>query len=118
MALKPPTLVTPRLIMPRHRGMIHGMANVRNFHLPLPEPLYRRLRDAAERTNQPATTLARYAIDQWLRQHRKATMREAIAEYAAKVAGTREDLDEDLEEASLEPWRAKQPPKRPRKGNR
>ena len=90
------------------------MATVRNFHLPLPEPLYRRLRDAAERTNQPATALARYAIDHWLRQHRKAMVREAIAEYAAKVAGTADDLDEGLEAASLEQWHEEPRPKRAR----
>ena len=98
--------------------MIHGMATVRNFHLPLPEPLYRRLRDAAERTKQPATTLARTAIDTWLRQHRKMMVREAIAEYAAEVAGTPDDLDEDLENASLEHWREEQRPKRARKRKR
>ena len=98
--------------------MIHGMATVRNFHLPLPEPLYRRLRDAAERTKQPATTLARYAIDTWLRQHRKAMVREAIAEYATKVAGTPDDLDEDLEKASLEHWREEPRPKRARERKR
>ena len=80
------------------------MATVRNFHLPLPEPLYQRLRDAAERTNQPATTLARYAIDSWLREHRRTLVREAVARYAADAAGSREDLDEDLEAASLEMW--------------
>ena len=95
--------------------MIRGMPTVRNFHLPLPEPLYRRLRDAAERTNQPATTLARYAIDTWLRQHRKTMVREAIAAYAADVAGTPDDLDEDLEEASLEQWREEPQRKRARK---
>ena len=31
--------------------------------------------------------------------------RNEIARYAAEVAGTREDLDEDLEAASLELWR-------------
>ena len=85
--------------------MIHGMpTSVRNFHLPLPEPLYRRLRDAAERTNQPATTVARYAIETWLRQHRKSVVREAIAAYAAEAAGTRDDLDEALESAAIESW--------------
>lgn len=88
---------------------------LRNFHLPLPEPLYQRLRDAAERAKQPATTLARYAIDAWLRQQRKAMVREAIAVYAAAVAGTRDDLDEALESAALEAWRE---PKKPAKTRR
>ena len=52
---------------------------VRNFHLPLPEPTYRRLRDAARQAKQPATAIARYVIESWLRQERKAMLHEAIA---------------------------------------
>jgi predicted transcriptional regulator len=95
--------------------MIDGMARaLRNFHLPLPEPLYRRLQDAAERTNQPATTVARFALDRWLREHRKTIVREAIAAYAAEVGGTRDDLDPGLEAASLEGWSARKPRTRKR----
>lgn len=86
--------------------MMSGMAGAtRNFHLPLPEPVYRRLRDAAERANQPATVVARYAIEGWLRQQKKVALREAIATYAAEVAGSRDDLDPALEAAALERWR-------------
>ena len=88
---------------------------VRNFHLPLPEPLYRRLQAVAERANRPATVVARYAIESWLRQQRKVAVREAIAKYAAAVAGSREDLDPDLEAASLEGWRP-EPKARRRRG--
>jgi hypothetical protein len=96
--------------MARFNGMSDGMAKaVRNFHLPLSEPLYRRLRDAAARANQPATTVARYALEHWLREHRKAVVREAIAAYAAEVGGTRDDLDSAFEAASREWW---SPPKR------
>lgn len=87
-------------------------APLRNFHLPLPEPTYRRLREAAERANQPATALARHAIESWLREHRKTAVREAIARYAVETAGSRDDLDEALEAASLEEW---QEPKRRKK---
>jgi len=92
--------------------------SVRNFHLPLPEPTYRRLRDAAERTNQSATTLARHAIETWLRQHRRSMVREEIARYAAETASTREDLDEDLEAASLESWSAPKASKKRRERSR
>lgn len=88
---------------------------VRNFHLPLPEPTYRRLRDAARQAKQPATAVARYAIESWLRQQRKAMLHEAIAAYAAKMAGTRADLDPELEAASLELWTQ---PKKPRRRKR
>jgi hypothetical protein len=40
---------------------------MKNFHLPLPEQTYRQLRVEAERARVPTTTLAREAIDQWLR---------------------------------------------------
>jgi hypothetical protein len=94
---------------------MRGMARpVRNFHLPLPETLYRRLRDAAARTNQPATALARQALEHWLREHRRAVVREAIAAYAADVAGSPDDLDPEVEAASLDAWR----PRRPRKHRR
>ena len=85
---------------------------VRNFHLPLPEPTYRRLRDAAEQTRQPATLLARHAIETWLRQHRRSMVREEIARYAAEAAGTRDDLDEALEAASLQTWSTAKPTKK------
>lgn len=78
---------------------------IHNFHLPLPRPLYRRLRDAAERAKQPATVVARYAIERWLRQQRKAMLREEIAAYAAELAGTGADLDQELEATSLEQWK-------------
>ena len=77
---------------------------VRNFHLSLPEPTYRRLRDAARQAKQPATAIARYAIESWLGRARKAMLHEAIATYAEKMAGTRADLDPELEIASLELW--------------
>ena len=37
-------------------------------------------------------------------------IREGIAAYAAVVAGTVDDLDEALESAAIELWRAEEPP--------
>lgn len=78
---------------------------LRNFHLPLPDALYRQLREAAESEKQPATFLARQAIQSWLGDRRRAAVHEAIASYAAQHAGTEVDLDPELEAASLEQWR-------------
>lgn len=78
----------------------------RNFHLPLPEHVYRALRDEATAAKQPATTIAREAIEAWLRERRKAALREAIAAYAAERGGTPADLDPALEAASLSVLRA------------
>jgi hypothetical protein len=75
---------------------------MKNFHLPLPEPTYSLLRAAAERTRVPATTLAREAIDSWLKSQARTARHEAIAAYAAEMAGTDLDLDRDLESAGIE----------------
>jgi predicted transcriptional regulator len=97
--------------------MIRGMQKraVRNFHLPLPEPLYRRLQDVAVRANRPATAVARYAIDSWLRQQCRTAVKEAIAAYAADAAGSHEDLDPALEAASLDALRPLPKSRRPRR---
>ena len=87
-------------------------AALRNFHLPLPEDLYRTLRDEAVAAKRPATTQARQAIESWLRERKKAAVREAIAAYAAESAGSSADLDPALEAASLELWRPRRRRKR------
>ena len=75
---------------------------MKNFHLPLPEQTYMGLRAEAERTGVPATTLAREAVDWWLRQQFRKARQDAIAAYAAAMAGTEVDLDSDLESAAIE----------------
>ena len=75
---------------------------MKNFHLPLPEQTYIGLRAEAERTGVPATTLAREAVDWWLRQQVRKTRNDAIAVYATEMAGTHLDLDADLESAGIE----------------
>lgn len=77
-------------------------SRVHNFHVPLDEALYAQLRRQAEEQQLPATTLAREAIGSWLKQQAKLERSRQLAEYAAQVAGTDEDLDPELEEASTE----------------
>jgi hypothetical protein len=76
--------------------------HLKNFHLPLPDQTYIRLRAEAERTQLPATTLAREAIDSWLLDQARKATHDAIAAYAAEMAGTDLDLDRDLESAGIE----------------
>ena len=75
---------------------------MKNFHLPLPDQTYARLKTEAERMQVPATTLAREAVDGWLRQQFRKARNDAIAAYAAEMAGTHLDLDSDLESAAIE----------------
>ena len=85
-------------------GNLHAMhsAKPRNFHLPLPEPLHRRLRAAADETGEPTTAVARRAIQAWLDEHDRSAIHESIAEYARSEAGTSADLDRGLEEGAVE----------------
>jgi hypothetical protein len=78
-----------------------GSEDVKNFHLPLPEQTYNHLREQAERARAPATTLARQAIEWWLRQQVRKARHDAIAAYAAEAAGTDFDLDPELESAGI-----------------
>jgi len=75
---------------------------MKNFHLPLPDETYLELKTEAHRSHMPATSLARHAIQAWLRVRKKAARRQAITAYASKMAGTEFDLDPALEKASLE----------------
>ena len=75
---------------------------MKNFHLPLPEQTYTLLRAEAERTQLPATALAREAIDTWLRDQARKARHDAIAAYAVEMAGTDLDLNRDLESAGIE----------------
>ena len=75
---------------------------MKNFHLPLPEHTYAQLRAEAERTQVPATILAREAIDLWLHHQARVARHAAIAAYAAEMAGSSFDLDTELESAGID----------------
>lgn len=80
----------------------HTLGSMKNFHLPLPDQTYDLLKAESERTKSPATSLAREAIDQWLRAQRRKATHDAISAYAEEMAGTQFDLDPDLEAAGIE----------------
>lgn len=73
-----------------------------NFHLPLPDGVYQELREQAARLGEPATAVARRAIESWLARRRRDAVYEAVASYAEEMAGTGADLDEELEAAAVE----------------
>jgi hypothetical protein len=94
--------------MPYFSAIIYGRrcamsSNImRNLHVPLPEPTYRRLRTEAQRSNRPATEIAREAIDRWLAEQHRLMIHESVALYAADMAGSSADLDEEMEAAGVE----------------
>ena len=74
----------------------------RNFHIPLPDEMYQEIRRVAEESKRPATQLVRDAIEQWLEEQRKNSLQREIEAYAREHAGSRFDLDSDLERAGLD----------------
>lgn len=74
----------------------------RNFHVPLSEPVYQRLRTLAEQQRRPATQVVKQAVEYWLDEQERLALHEEIAAYAAQTTGTAADLDADLEAAALE----------------
>lgn len=78
------------------------MQPTKNFHVPLSEELYSKLRKESERSQEPATEIARKAISSWLKEKEKEVLHQAILKYASQVAGSRDDLDEMLEVASID----------------
>lgn len=73
-----------------------------NFHLSLTPELHEQLRDEAERSGQPATTVAREALRASLAERRKQRLHAQIAAFASECGGSALDLDEDLERAGIE----------------
>lgn len=74
----------------------------RHLHVPLPDDLSEELRAEADRSGQPATEIAREALRLLLEKRRRAALHEEIAAYAKNVAGSAEDLDPEIEAASVE----------------
>ena len=74
----------------------------RNFHVPLPDDLYRALQEEAEQAQRPAKALTREAIAYWVELRRQTRIDQAILAYAEAEAGTPADLDPAFEAASLE----------------
>jgi hypothetical protein len=70
--------------------------------MPLPEPVYQRLKFVAKKQHKPATQLAKQALEYWLDEQERLVLHEEIASYAAAIAGTTDDIDENLEMTSLE----------------
>jgi len=75
---------------------------MKSLHLPLPDQVYNELKTEAQRSQIPATSMARHAIQAWLAARKKAARKQDIAAYATENAGTELDLDRGLEIATIE----------------
>lgn len=78
------------------------LSAMQNFHLPLPDELYRELKNESKRSGTPATQIARIAVAEWLKKQHAIAVHEELSAYAAAVAGTEHDLDSELAEAAID----------------
>lgn len=88
----------------------------KNLHVPLSVDLYEQLRREARRSGRPATRVAQEAIERLLEARRREETARAIADYARKAAGSKDDLDPTLERASIECLQ--EPRRKTRRGRR
>jgi len=81
----------------------YAMASAKtNLHVPLPAELNQKLRAEARRSGQPATEIAREGIRVFLESRRRQAIREEIKAYAQEIAGSRVDLDTEMESAAID----------------
>ncbi|MDF1521329.1 MAG: hypothetical protein P1P87_00735 [Trueperaceae bacterium] len=78
----------------------------KNLHVPLPAELHEELKAQAHRVGEPATVLARRAIEDRVRALKREQIAAEITAYAEAVAGTLDDHDPAIEAAGLDVWAA------------
>ena len=79
-------------------------AGKKNLHVPLPTEVHQELKAQAQRVGEPATVLARRAIEDRVRALKREQIADEITAYADAMAGTEFDLDPALEAAGMEVW--------------
>lgn len=77
-------------------------STAKNLHVPLPADTYEALRSEAERESKPATAVARQAIEAWLKRKKRSEIYGRVLQYASQFAGTKADLDPELEAAAID----------------
>ncbi|MCI0680498.1 MAG: ribbon-helix-helix domain-containing protein [Gemmataceae bacterium] len=75
---------------------------MKTLALSLPDDLHERIRRMAKAEARPTTEIVRHAIFAGLAIRERGHRRRDILAYARRMVGSRQDLDTDLESASIE----------------
>lgn len=78
----------------------------KNLHVPLPEDVHAELKAQAQRVGEPATVLARRAIEERVRALKREQITDEITAYATAMAGTEFDFDPAVSAAGMHVWAA------------
>ena len=74
----------------------------KKLNVPLPKEMHTALFDEARRSGEPATRLARTAINDWLEKRARERRKEQVRQFALENAGSEYDLDPLLESIAAE----------------
>lgn len=83
-----------------------GSTSKKHLHVPLPTDVHEDLKAQAQRVGEPATVIARRAIEDRVRVLQREQIADEISEYARAVAGTVDDYDPAIEAAGTDVWAA------------
>jgi predicted transcriptional regulator len=71
----------------------------KSIHLPISDSLLQNLKEHAKKENRTVSGIVAEAVENWLKQKRKEKIYQQIKEFSSKYAGSKYDLDEELEAA-------------------
>ncbi len=78
-----------------------SISSPKNIHVPLDNTIHLELKKIAESLKLPLTTLARVAIQDWIKARKRFQVQKELAAYVSKYAGSDLDLDTSLEKEAL-----------------
>ena len=96
-------------IMAHNRGTKEAIvpaSTKKNLHVPLPEHVHTELKAQAQRIGEPATVVARRAIEERVRALKREQIADEITAYADAMAGTEFDFDPAISAAGMAVWAA------------
>jgi len=76
--------------------------SAKKLNLPLAPEMHEALFAESRSLGIPATKLARRVLEEWLRERRRKRLRQEIRRFALAAAGSRADLDPELEASAVE----------------
>lgn len=69
----------------------------KSIHIPIEENVLRDLKTSAQEEQITVSQIVNEAIENWLKKKKREKIQNQIKEYASQMAGTSQDLDEELE---------------------
>ena len=89
----------------RKEGKNMTATTFKKLNLPLPLEMHEALFSESKDMGIPTTRLVRTVLEDWLQERRRARRQEEVRQFAIAHAGTKLDLDVELDDAATEDLR-------------